>query len=67
MLATLGLLAVDFVLGVSLTALIAAGVIGMIRAEAVRIVDGHLSALDLGLRSHGVHANAHIQLAPTGC
>lgn len=67
MLATLGLLAVGFVLGVSLTALIAAGAIGMIHAEAVRIVDGHLSGLGLALRSDGNRTHADRQPAPTGC
>lgn len=37
MLATLGLVAAGFVLGVSLTAIVAASIVGMIHAEAVDV------------------------------
>lgn len=47
MLVTLGLIAAGFVLGVSLTAIVAASIVGMIHAEAVKVVDGHLAGLGL--------------------
>lgn len=51
MLATFGLIAVGFVLGMSLTALVAFYVVGMIHAEAVRTVDSHLGMFGLVLHS----------------
>ncbi|UBS33864.1 hypothetical protein LBX01_04375 [Altererythrobacter sp. N1] len=51
MLATLGLNAAGFVLGVSLTAIISVYVVGLIHAEAVKLVDSHLGAFGLALRS----------------
>lgn len=53
MLATLGLVAAGFVLGVSLTAIVAASIVGMIHAEAVKVVDGHLAGFGLALHSDG--------------
>lgn len=51
MLVTLGLVATGFVLGVSLTAIVAVSIVGMIHAEAVKVVDGHLAGLGLALHS----------------
>lgn len=51
MLATLGLIAAGFVLGMSLAALIAFYIVGMIHAEAVRIVDSHLGLIGLAFHS----------------
>lgn len=51
MCAMLGLIAAGFVLGMLLTAVVAFYIVGMIRAEAARIVDSHLGLL--GLAFHG--------------
>lgn len=51
MLTTLGLIAAGFVLGVSLTAIITIYVVGLIHAEAAKIVDSHFGAFGLALRS----------------
>lgn len=53
MLVTLCLIAAGFVLGVSLTAIVAASIVGMIHAEAVKVVDGHLAGLGLAMHSDG--------------